>query len=653
MTMLDRMRRHRGWLKWSLAIVVLAFIFLYIPSFLDPGATGAGNSQVVASVDGRDITATRFRRVYQQQMQAYRSAYGANVDERMLKQLGIDQRIVQQMVEEETALAEAARLGIGATDEEVRERIAVLPALQENGRFIGEERYRQMLAVQNPPLRPDEFEEQVRRGVTVEKLQAALTNWITVTDNEVDQEFRRRNEKVKLAVVSFPADKFRPGLEATDAELNAYYEAHKNELKVPEKRKVRYAFIDMQAARERIQISAEDIQRSYEDNQQQYSSPEQVRASHILLKTEGKDEAAVKKQAEELLAKARAGADFAKLATEFSEDDVSKAKGGDLDYFNKGQMVPEFDKAAFAMTPGQISDLVKTQYGFHIIKALDKKAATTKPLAEVRAQIEDQLKWDRAQAEAQRTSDDVATKLKTPADFDTVAKPRGLTVGESGFFSREEPISGLGMAPAASERAFELKDGEVSDAIRTPQGFAFVTVTGRQDSYVPKFDEVKARVSDEVLKRKAIDVARERAAAVAAQMKSGDFNAAAKAAGLEVKTTDLIARGAAIADIGASSAVDAAAFALPAGGVSDPVVTDTGAVIVKVLEKKDASAAAASADPATTPAGANAQPPATKDTVRTEVLNERRNRFYASYMTKARERMKVNINREAIAQLVA
>ena len=402
MTMLDRMRRHKGWLKWSLAVVVLAFILLYIPSFLQTDARGAGNSQVVASVDGRDITADRFRRTYQQQMQSYRSAYGANVDERMLKQLGIDQRIVQQMLEEETALAEAAKLGITATDEEVRERIAVLPALQENGHFIGEERYRQLLQMQNPALRPDEFEEQVRRGVTVEKLQAALTNWITVTDKEVDQEFRRRNEKVKLAVVSFPADKFRSGLEATDAELSTYFDAHKNELKIPEKRKVRYALIDMQANRARIQVSPEDIQRSYDDNQQQYSTPEQVRASHILLKTEGKDEGAVKKQAEDVLAKVRAGSDFAQLAKQYSEDDASKAKGGDLDYFGKGQMVPEFDKAAFSMSPGQVSDLVKTQYGFHIIKLLDKKAGATKPLAEVRAQIEDQLKWDRAQSEAQR-----------------------------------------------------------------------------------------------------------------------------------------------------------------------------------------------------------------------------------------------------------
>jgi peptidyl-prolyl cis-trans isomerase D len=442
---------------------------------------------------------------------------------------------------------------------------------------------------------------------------------------------------VKLAVVSFAADKFRPGLEATDAEIASYFDQHKNDFKIPDKRKVRYALVDVQKIRDRMPISQQDIQRSYEDNQQQYSTPEQVRASHILLKTEGKDDAAVKAQAEDLLAKVKGGADFAALATKYSEDEVSKAKGGDLDYFSRGQMVPEFDAAAFALKPGEISGLVKSQYGYHIIKVIDKKGATTRPLEEVRAQIEDQLKSERAQAEAQRAADDVAGQLKQPSDLDTVAKGRGLTVGESGFFSRDEPIAGLGMAPAAAERAFELKDGAVSEAIRTPQGFAFVTVTGKQDAYVPKLDEVKERVRDELLKKRAADVARQRAAAIAAQMKTGDFTAAAKAAGLEVKTTELIARGAPVGDVGASPAIDAVAFALPSGGVSDPIATDSGTVIVKVLEKKEPT-------PAELESG--------RDTLRTELLNERRNRFYAAYMTKARARLNVNIKHELIAQLI-
>ena len=218
-------------------------------------------------------------------MQAYRNQFGGNMDESLLKQLGIDRRIVQQMIEEEAALAEAQRLGIKASDEEVRERIIALPYFQENGQFVGETRYRQMLQFANPPLRPEEFEDQIRRSIAVEKLQGALTDWITVTDREVDSEFKRRNEKVKLAVLNFPSEKFREAVSATDAEVAAEFESRKNDYRLPEKRKVKYGVVDTQAIKERMTVSADDVKRNYDDNQQQYRTPEQVRASHILLKT--------------------------------------------------------------------------------------------------------------------------------------------------------------------------------------------------------------------------------------------------------------------------------------------------------------------------------------------------------------------------------
>lgn len=638
MTMLDRMRRHRGWLKWSLAIVVVSFILLYIPSFMRDSAQGAANNAVVAEVEGREVTAAQFRRVYQQQMQAYRSSYGGNIDERLMKQLGVDQRIVQQLIEEEAALAEAGRLGIRASDAEVRERILSLPAFQENGQFIGDTRYRQLLRMQNPPMRPDEFESQVRRGIVVEKLQAALTGWQTIGDAEVAKEFARRNEKVKLAVLSFPADKFREGITPSDAEIAKYFEDHKETFRVPEKRKIRFLTVDQESFRAKETVSGQQIERHYNENIQQYSTPEQVRASHILLKTDGKDDAAVKKQAGEILAKAKGGADFAELAKKYSQDESNAAKGGDLDYFGRGQMVPEFDAAAFSMQPGQISDLVKTQYGYHIIKMVDKKAATQRPLSEVRAQIEDQLKWEQAQAQAQKTADDIAKDLKKPADFDAVARRHGLQVTESGFFQQDEPIAGIGMAPSVAQQAFTMQVGDVSDAIRTQQGFAFITVLARQDPYVPKVDEVKNKVRDALVKEKSIEAARQKAASLTPTLKAGDFEKAAKSAGLEVKTTDLIARGANVADIGISPAVDAAAFTLPVNGVSDPIVTDNGAAVVKVLEKNNAAAGEFDKQ---------------KEQLKTELLNERKQRFYASYMANARKRMNIKINRDTIAQLTA
>lgn len=638
MTMLDRMRRHKNWLKWSLAIVVVAFVLLYIPNFLTTQPGTAGGQDVVASVDGRTISVTQFRRVYNQQMQAYRQAYGGNLDARLLKQMGIDRRILQQLIDEEASLSEAKRLGITTSDEEVRGRILALPAFQQNGQFIGDERYRQMLQMADPPRRPAEFEEEVRRSLTLAKLQGALTDWMTVSDADATAEYKRRNEKVKLAVVSFPADKFTAETTATDEEVAKHFEDRKNDYRIPEKRKVKYAVLDLQAIRDRMKVSPEDVQRYYEDNEGQYSTPEQVRASHILLKTEGKEDAAVKKQADDLLAQIKKGADFAQLATKFSEDDVSKAKAGDLDFFAKGQMVPEFDAAAFGLQPGQLSEVIKSQFGYHIIKVTDRKPATKRTVDEVRAQIEDQIKSERAQAEAQRTVQDVAATIKTAADFDTVAKPRGFTVGETDFFARNEPVAGLGMAPAVTSRAFDLKDNEVSEAIQTPQGYAFVTPTGRQEARVPPLEEVKARVREDVVKRKAVETARQKAASISAQLKTGDFAAGAKAAGLEVKTTELIARGSPIADAGVSPAIDAAAFAMPVGGVSDPIVTENGAVVVRVLEQVGVS---------------DADVAKSRDTIRAELLSERRNQFFSAYMTKARERMQININQQTIAQLLA
>ena len=637
MTLLDRMRRHRGWLKWSLGLVVLSFIVLYLPNRRLNGQPAASHD-VVASVDGREITVDKFRRVYLQQMQAYRNQFGGNMDERLLKQLGIDQRILQGLIEEEAALSEAGKLGINASDQEVIARIQALPAFQDSGHFIGEVRYRQILGMQNPPIRPDEFEEQVRRGIVMEKLQGVLTDWITVNDPEVDAEFKRRNEKVKLAVVNFPADKFREATTATDAEIAAWFESHKNDYKIPEKRKVKYALINTQGMRDHQKVSAEDVQKHYQDNQQQFTTPEQVRASHILFKTEGKDEAAVRKQAEAVLARAKAGEDFAKLANEYTEEEVGKTRGGDLDFFGRGQMAKEFEDTAFALKPGQISDIVKTSFGLHIIKTTDHKPETKRPLEEVRAQIEDQLKWERAQNEAQRLAEELDKQIDDPGDFDTIGKTRGLTVGESAPFARTEPIAGIGMAPAVAERAFEMKQGETSKAIRTPQGFAFISLTGTEPERLPTLDEVKARVRDDVVKGKAADTARQRAAAVSAQLKGDNFDAAAKSAGLEVKTTDLIARGAPIGDVGISPAVEAVAFTLPAGTVSDPIKTDNGAVVVKVLERKDVT-------PAELAAG--------KKDIRDQMLNERKNRFYGSYMTKAREKMRINRNEATIAQVTS
>jgi peptidyl-prolyl cis-trans isomerase D len=632
------MRRHMSWLKWSLGLVCLAFIIFYIPDFLRGSGADAASGDTIATVDGQEISTGEFRRTYQAQLQAYRSAYGANMSEQLLKQLGIEQQILQQMVDERAAIAEADRLKITASDEEVRQAIFTMPAFQENGAFIGDQRYQQLLRMQRPPMTAAEFEDSVRRQLTVQKLRSSLTDWMSVADKELEQEYRRRNDKVKLAVVSLTADSFRNQVKVGDADVSSYFDAHKNDFKIPEKRKVRYALIDIDAIRAKINVPNSDVERAYNNNIEQYSTPEQVRASHILLKTDGKDDAAVKAKAEDILKQAKSGADFAELAKKYSEDEGSAKNGGDLDYFGRGRMVPEFDQAVFAMAPGQISDLVKTQYGYHIIKLVDKKNATTRPLQDVRQQIVDQLAYEKAQTQASDLADSLGKQISKPADLDRVAKANGLTVQESGFFARDEPITGLGPAPEASAKAFDMKQGEVSAPLRASRGFVFETLIAKQDPYVPKLDEVKERVRDEVVKTKARELATAKAGEIAAKLKAApDFEKAAKAAGLEAKTTDLITRDQPIPDLGVAPAVEDKAFAMAVGSVSDPIATDNGTAVIKVIEKKEV-----------TPdewKGA-------KDTFREQLLTDRRNRFFASYMVKAKQKMKIEVNRDTLQKAI-
>lgn len=638
MTMLDRMRRHRGWLKWSLALVVLTFVLFYIPDFLTTG-TGAAPSEVIADVQGQTVTVGAFQRRYTAQLQAYRNAYGGQVSEQLLRQLGIEQQILQQLVDEQAMVVEAAKQNISVSDVEVRERILSIPAFQEDGHFIGEARYRQMLQFQNPPMTTTEFEDTMRRAIAVDKLRGAVSGWMSVTDAEVDDEYRTRNEKVKLDVVPLTADTFQNQVTVTDADIAAHFEKNKDSYRIGEKRKIKYAVVDVDQVRAATTVPESEIEAFYNANLQQYTTPGQVRASHILFQTEGKDDAAVRKAAEDVLAKAKApGADFAALASQYSEDEGSKVNGGDLDYFGRGRMVPAFEQAAFAMKTGEISDLVKSDFGYHIIKVTDSKPETSRPLADVRPEIEDQLKWQRAQQAAEQQAKSLETAAKTPADLERLAKERGLTVQETGLFLADEPIDGLGPAPDVSARAFQLKDGEVTPALRVARGWLLATLAGRQDPYVPQLAEVQAKVKEDVVRDRAAEMARTRATEIAASLKTApDFAAAAKKAGLEVKPTDLLTRGSAVPDIGVSPAIDKAAFSLPVGGVSDAITTPQGTAIIRVAERQ---------------AVTDEELAAGRDQLRDELLNQRRDRFFSAYMQKAKKDLKIEIRKDVLDRVV-
>jgi len=643
MTMLDSMRRHIGWLKWTLGLVILAFTFLYVPAIVrpTPQVTGA-LTDVLAQVGDREITVGDFRTVFLRQLQSYQAQSGGEITAEILRSMGLDRQILQQMIDEHAALQEAERLGVTVSDAEVRDRIVSFPAFQRNGQFVGEPAYAQTLRAQSPPTTPAQFEEDIRRSLMLERLQAAVTDWITVTDEDLRREHVRRSEKLRLSAISFRADDFREGIEATDADVAAQFEQNATDYTVPEKRRLRFVLIDVAALKASFTPSDAEVQSYYDYNTDRYTEPVTLRASHILLRTEGKDPAEVQTQAEAIVAEARGGADFAELARQYSEDEGTKEIGGDLGPISPGQMVPEFEGAAYALDQGEISDPVSSMFGVHIIKATEKTGGTSQPLDDVRESIVELLKQEsadeRAGAYAQAMADEITTAAEPPTAMDAAARQRGFEPQETGFVSPGEPILGLGFSSEVTAVAFQLPQGQVAGPIQTLTGPAFVTVIGIQAPFVPPLEEVEARVRDDVIRKKAFAAAQERAAEVATLLQTAeDFTQAAETEELEVSTSDALARGSAVPGVGLNAAVEAVAFSLSVGETSDPVLTGNSAVILHVHERQEATAADFQA---------------TRETLRSDMIAERQSQFYAAYMENAKTRILIDVKLDVFAQAV-
>ncbi|MCE2513487.1 MAG: peptidyl-prolyl cis-trans isomerase [Acidobacteria bacterium] len=634
MTMLDRMRRHKAWLKWSLGLVVVAFVALVPGVGMSPMGSDGLPADVLARVGSYEVTLQQFRQIYLRQLQAYRLQTGGDISEEVLRSLGVDRQILQQLIDEYAALAEADRLGLRVSDAEVRERILTLPAFQVDGRFVGEQQYRMVLQRQSPPISIAQFEEDVRKSILIERLQAAITGWVSVSETEIADEHRRRNERVRVDVVAFRANDYRDEVEATDADIELLYNEDSALYRVAEKRRLRFLLVDEAAIFDSITPSEEELQAYYDTNLSQYRTPGQVRASHILLRIGESDEAEVETRAASLAARARGGEDFAALALEFSEDEGTAGNGGDLGTFGRGRMVPEFEAAAFSMAPGEVSDPVKSSFGYHVILVTEAEEEVTEPFEDVRDSIANILKQERASSRGRSLAQAIAAEVTTPDDLDRAAAARGYEVQESGFAAPGEPILGLGLAREVSDRAFRMEPGEVAGPIPSPSGPAFVTVVATQDPYIPPLDEVRDDVREDVIRKKALTMAQERAAEAAQALReAGDFVAAAQEADYAVGSSDLVARGAALPQVGVSAAVEAVAFAMDPGAVSEPIEAGNAVAVVRLVEREEASAEDLDTQ---------------REQLRDQLVATRQGQFFSAYMTRVKERLAIDIDLGAL-----
>ncbi len=580
---LDLMRREK---KKFLGILLLPLMFglvAYLIPGMPGGAWGDGlGASVLATVGNSEISSTEFIGSYQRFLRSGQFPY----DRQFLKTLQVDRQILNQLVSREVMLSEAKRLGIDATANELQQKIFALPYFQDNGNFAFN-RYKAILE-QNGMTVP-QFEDGVREEIIQEKLKNLITDSVSVSDREIEEEFRDRNEKSKISYVSFEPSKFTSAVVLQDADVKAHYDQNKESYRIPEQRRVKYLFADSSALRAGIQIPDAELKNYYQQNLATYQLPEKVRATHILLKTEGKspeESEKIKARATDLLLQARKGADFAALAKKNSEDTVSAVNGGDLGLFARGAMVPEFDQAAFTLGVGAVSDLVKTQFGYHIIKVLEKQPAHTQTFEEVENLIRPTLLQRKAEQKAQELADKAFTLAKSNKSFDQIAAELKISVQETPLFQQGGAIPLIGNSPEFSSKVFGLKEKEVGSPIRIPNGFALAQLVEIKAPYVPPLDEVRAKVEDSLKAAKAAELAKVKAQEFAEKAKTaGGIDKLATSYSVDVKTSEEFTRNGNLQDLGSSSQFDSFAFSSAVGSVSQPIQVGQRQVVAQLKEK--------------------------------------------------------------------
>ncbi len=636
-----RNRKTMGYLVGSfmLMLVIVAFVLLYIPDFMGPAGGGAGNlSDEIAQVEDISISGQDFYNRYRMQMQVYQAQLGNQFNPALMRQLGLPDTVLNGLIQEVLISVEAERQGLRVTDEEVGDAIVRHPSFQSNGQFIGREAYLQILASNNPPRSPAQFEDQIRQDLIGRKLQSLVTDGVVLGSAEVEEVYRRRNEKAELEHIFIPKARFEDQVDLSDEDIAAHYEANKDSYQLPIQRKLSYVTILPQAFQTAVNVADREIERYYNQNLFQYETPEQVGASHILFKTAESDENEVRERAEEVLQQAKAGADFAELARQYSED-TSSEQGGDLGFFGRGEMVPEFEQTAFALGVGEISDLVRSTYGYHIIKVTSRQAPLTRPLNLVQEEIQNLLRLEKAGALMEEAIGYAVEFFRDQPSMEAfVEQYQRLSLNETAFFGRQDPIPQLGGSPEAQRLAFELQMGQVSPPIRIGNGYVFFHVLEENPPRIPPLDQIRELARRDLLDQRAMTIAHHRATVLAGELKQGaDAGRAAESAGFELEHLENFLRGGTLPQVGPSVAATEAAFSLPLETFSDPIRTDHGYLLLRVAGRSGFSAEQFATE---------------KDRFTEQLINEKRQRTWSAYLQGLQRRYPVQRNRELLQQIV-
>jgi peptidyl-prolyl cis-trans isomerase D len=633
-----------------LTVVCVLMAITLIPGFGSGSFLSDTPAQgVVATVSGQSVTTNDVERQAKQMLNQQFPKGGAQASSLLPF---FAQRAAENLISEKVLLIEAQRMGLKATDDDLREYMRhgqLGQMLFPNGVFIGQTEYENFVSSNN--LTVPQFEQLVKDDILLNKLRDLVTSSATVTDAEVRKQFEKQNTKVKFDYAVIKKDDILKSIHPADSELKAFYDRNKNSYvnSIPEKRQVKYVVVDNARLLSQTQVTQQELQSYYEQHRDEFRVPEQVNVRHILIKTplpgaDGKvDQKAVdaaRAKAEDILKKVKAGGNFAELAKKYSEDPGSAKNGGSLGWIGKGRTVPEFEKAAFSLPKGATSDLVQSSYGFHIIHVDDKQDAHVKSLDDVKAQIEPLIKQQKAAQASQQQVEQLLSDARSTS-LEKAAASKGLQVISTDFVDSKAALPGIGNDPQFMSTVFAQTPNAPPDEAQTHQGYAIYQVTGIKPPSTPTFDEIRSRVEDEFKNERAAQLLSQKTQELSDRAKADhDLKKAAKELGADYKTSDLVAPDGQVPDIGSLTGSAAVAFTMKPGEISAPIDTGNTGVVLSVTERQ---------------APTDQEYATKKDQIREGVLQQQQSEVFGLFLGNLRESMqkagKIKVNEKELATL--
>ncbi len=628
--MISTMREYLGGLKLVLLFVILAFVGTSVVYF---GADAIGRKRLgdhsVATVNGEDIPVERFRRAYSSYIEFYRQIYKDRLTPEMAERLGISQQVINDLVQDALIGQQARREGVVVTDGELRERIQQVRAFQEDGRFS---RDRYLMVLRNVHIDPADFESDQRRDLVRRKMEGLVKDGVKISPDELLQVYAFRKDRVRAAWASVDTAPLMATVTVADADLEPYLKAHQAQFTRPERRKLQLAVASPKAFAEPVTDAAAEAY--YNEHPTEFEKPKRLHAAHVLVRVPpvgGSDaEAKSRAKVEDVIKRAKAGEDFAKLARENSDDTGTAPQGGDLGFVGPGEMVPQFEEALFRLRKGEITPApVRTPFGYHAIKVLDVQEGGKSPYKEVAAKIKEKLLAERSDRAAAAKAEQARGPLQAAKDFAAEAKNLGVEA-RTATITRGDGLEGIGRDPALEEAVFGLGVGGVTSPIKTAGGYVVAKVTEIVPAGVPPLAEIRNEVSEAIKRDKAGELAMTKAKTVAAAGREGDLAAAAKKEGASTGDTGFFSRAEPPKDKSAlPGTVLVAALQTGVGQVADPIRAGGAVYVVKVFERQPAD-----------PKGLETE----REELAKQVLEQKRNQVWESWLRGVNQTAKIELS---------